>query len=133
MSREITTHRQAGRANLAVRIDAEEQAEGAAPWRYRLEPSGFAASAVLLDFAQGRYGGLTNEALLAVVMDRLEAFQAGAFAYEENGLALRHLNRAMEWLRRRAVRMEAGAPTPAPVRAERDSAAGYMEQTHEPT
>lgn len=32
--------------------------------------------------------GITNEALLAIVIDRLEGFQSGPFACEENGQAL---------------------------------------------
>ncbi|HYE79742.1 MAG TPA: hypothetical protein VEI97_17280 [bacterium] len=45
--------------------------------------------------------GVTNEALLAVVIDRLEGFQSGPFACDENQLALEHARCAMEALRSR--------------------------------
>jgi hypothetical protein len=42
--------------------------------------------------------GLTNEALLAIVIDRLNSFQAGSYACQENAEALVHLHDAMESL-----------------------------------
>jgi hypothetical protein len=45
--------------------------------------------------------GLTQEALLAVVIDRLRSFQAGQFASRENALALTHIETAMLWLQKR--------------------------------
>lgn len=49
----------------------------------------------------GSVPGLTEGAVLAALMDRLEGFQSGPFACEENELALTHLQRAMFWLRKR--------------------------------
>lgn len=46
--------------------------------------------------------GVTQEALLAVVIDRLEGFQAGPFACEENGVALVKCQEALAVLRSRA-------------------------------
>lgn len=45
--------------------------------------------------------GISNEALLAVVEDRLKGFQSGQFACRENALALTHLQEAMHWLHHR--------------------------------
>jgi len=42
--------------------------------------------------------GVTQEALLAVVIDRLRAFQAGPFSCRENALALTKLEEAQHWL-----------------------------------
>lgn len=39
--------------------------------------------------------GLTNEALLAILIDRMEGFQSSPFACEENAVALAHLEQAM--------------------------------------
>lgn len=47
--------------------------------------------------------GITQEALLAVVIDRLRAFQAGPFASRENAIALTHCEDALMWLQRRTV------------------------------
>lgn len=38
--------------------------------------------------------GVTHEALLAILIDRLAGFQAGAYACPENGVALHHLEAA---------------------------------------
>lgn len=45
--------------------------------------------------------GITNEALLAVVIDRLRGFQSGQYACRENALALTNLEQAMHWLHHR--------------------------------
>jgi hypothetical protein len=60
--------------------------------------------------------GLTNEALLAIVADRLQSFQAGKFACGENEAALTHVRNAIETLhcrtRARMARMVEGTHTP---------------------
>lgn len=45
--------------------------------------------------------GLTQEALLAIVIDRLQSFQAGPFACPENADALTHATKALEALKSR--------------------------------
>ena len=45
--------------------------------------------------------GISNEALLAIVEDRLKCFQAGPYACRENALALTHLQESMHWLHHR--------------------------------
>lgn len=45
--------------------------------------------------------GITNEVLLAVVIDRLRDFQAGEFSCRENALALTNLEQSMMWLHKR--------------------------------
>lgn len=53
--------------------------------------------------------GLTNEALLAILVDRLRGFQSGKFACRENALALTHLEDAGHWLAHRtAMRLRRG-------------------------
>jgi hypothetical protein len=47
--------------------------------------------------------GLTQEALLTVVIDRLRSFQKGPFFGRENAIALTHLEDALMWLQRRTV------------------------------
>jgi hypothetical protein len=42
--------------------------------------------------------GISNEALLAIVEDRLASFQEGPFACRENALALTKIQEAMMWL-----------------------------------
>jgi hypothetical protein len=45
--------------------------------------------------------GITQEALLAVVIDRLRSFQAGPFSCRDNAVALTHCEDALMWLQRR--------------------------------
>jgi hypothetical protein len=47
--------------------------------------------------------GITQEALLAIVIDRLRSFQAGPFACRENAIALTKCEEALMWLQRRTV------------------------------
>ena len=48
--------------------------------------------------------GVTQEAVLAIVKDRLEGFQSGEFACEENQKALEGLHQAIHWLHHRTLR-----------------------------
>lgn len=45
--------------------------------------------------------GLTHEALLDIVVDRLESFQGGPFKCKENHEALKAIQLAIRWLRSR--------------------------------
>lgn len=51
--------------------------------------------------AEAGVNGISQEALLAIVRDRLECFQAGPYACESNGVALSHVIAAMEALHAR--------------------------------
>lgn len=53
--------------------------------------------------------GITHEALIAIVLDRLRAFQGGPYACRENALAITKLEEAQHWLHHRTlVRMSRG-------------------------
>ncbi len=63
---------------------------------------------VLLDFQNGPIeevgiNGITNEALLAIILDRLEGFQKGPFACDENQIAVIHIQSALEALKERTA------------------------------
>lgn len=45
--------------------------------------------------------GVTHEALLAVIIDRLRCFQAGPYACRENALALTNIEQGLLWLHSR--------------------------------
>lgn len=47
--------------------------------------------------------GVTQESLLAIVIDRLRSFQSGPFSCRENAIALTHCEEALMWLQRRTV------------------------------
>ena len=45
--------------------------------------------------------GVTHEALLAIIADRLRGFQAGPFACRDNAIALTKIEEAQMWLQKR--------------------------------
>jgi hypothetical protein len=51
--------------------------------------------------AEAGINGISQEALLAVVVDRLECFQKGQYSCRENAIALTKLQEAMHWLQHR--------------------------------
>jgi hypothetical protein len=67
-----------------------------------------------INFQNGPIGevgvnGVTQEVLLAIVIDRLRSFQAGAFSSRENEKALTHCEEALHWLQQRTLdRMRRG-------------------------
>jgi hypothetical protein len=50
--------------------------------------------------------GITDEALIAVVLDRLRHFQEGEFRCRENALTITKLEEALHWLEHRAKERE---------------------------
>lgn len=53
--------------------------------------------------------GISQEALIAVVIDRLRSFQAGEFKCKENACALTHFEEGLMWLQKRTLdRMRRG-------------------------
>lgn len=82
----------------------DDPGPGGAHHHYILSvPDGFMVSIRFQDGPINEVGvnGITNEALLAVVMDRLRSFQAGPFSCRENALALTKCEEAMLWLHAR--------------------------------
>jgi len=71
-------------------------------------------SVVLIQFQNGpiaEFGvnGLTHEALLAIVADRLRCFQQGPYSCKANACALTHIEEALHWLQQRTIeRMRRG-------------------------
>lgn len=119
--REITSHKVNG-LNDQIKIEAvDEPGPGGANHHYSVtgfdtedNPSkyttanGYATSFSRLPviFQNGPIptegvNGVSNEALLAIVEDRLKCFQAGPYACRENALVLTKIQEAMHWLHHR--------------------------------
>ena len=118
--REITHHKLNG-LNDALRIEVlDEPGPGNACHHYKI--TGFNSSTNKSDPFVARYGspaehstvlfqngpiqesginGVSNEALLAVLIDRMQGFQSGPFACRDNAIALTHLEEALMWLQKR--------------------------------
>lgn len=51
--------------------------------------------------------GVTDEALFAILIDRLQGFQKGPYSCRENAIALTHVETALLWLQHRTRTREA--------------------------
>lgn len=106
MTREITTHKVNG-CNEALRVTAvDDPGDGGANHVYDIVPTIGNAKGLRIEFQNGPLketppNGLTNEILLAIVIDRLQGFQSGKFACRENALALTKLEETVHWLNHR--------------------------------
>lgn len=111
--RELTSHKVNG-LNDAIDIAVlDEPGPGNACHRYVIYAPNDgvnqelnAALACHINFQNGAIleagmNGISNEALLAVVEDRLKGFQSGQYACRENAIALTKLQEAMHWLHHR--------------------------------
>jgi hypothetical protein len=110
--REITSHKVNG-LNEALKIEAtDEPGAGGANHIYTITtnpgagPTAHAPQIHHVRFQNGPISeagvnGISNEALLAVVEDRLKGFQSSQYSCRENALALTHLQESMHWLHHR--------------------------------
>lgn len=105
--RTLTDHKLNG-LNDALNIYAlDEPGHGGASHQYQISWGvANAHRATLIAFQNGPIGeegvnGLSQEALLTVVIDRLRSFQAGQYSCRENAIALTHCEDALMWLQKR--------------------------------
>ena len=108
-ARAITTHRSGNILNDALIIHATgEPGPGGACLAYTIRatdpPTGPLPRDIYtrLEFQNGnpaeKINGISNEALLAIVADRLEGFQSGPFVCLDNEAALEHVKCALKAL-----------------------------------
>lgn len=108
MPREITSHRVNG-LNEALSITVlDEPGSGGACHEYEIKAWNGEQNVhyVHFQFQNGPINvagpnGISNEALLAIVRDRLEGFQSGMFACDDNAKALAAVDEAITWLHKR--------------------------------
>lgn len=108
--RELTHHKLTG-LNDALTIEVlDEPGPGNACQVYRIASTeGTVVSRAVccdINFQNGPIqeagiNGVSNEALLAVLIDRMQGFQSGPFACRDNAIALTHLEEALMWLQKR--------------------------------
>jgi len=111
--RQITDHVVPGdSANHQVRVIVrDEPGAGGACHRYAIAwrtAEDAPDDACYIDFQNGPIkevgvNGVTHEALLAIVIDRLRSFQAGPYACGANAIALSSLEEALRQLQKRTV------------------------------
>lgn len=104
--RELTDHIVSGdqAVQLAIRVMDEPGAAGA---NHRYEVGGFSKPLAIFfqngPIKEAGVNGITQEALLTIVIDRLRSFQEGPFRCRENAIALTHCEEALMWLQRRTM------------------------------
>lgn len=115
--RKLTDH-EINNANAELTVAAlDEPGAGGACHLYRIggfdtstnPVSNFRYDEAEILFQNGPIGevgvnGVTHEALLAILIDRLTAFQSGKYACEENQIALEYLQGALATLRLRTIK-----------------------------
>src|SRR5206468_2523547 len=101
--------------NELLEIESDEPDQSGAAHRFtisRRHPPGFLPDVVhdvaRIQFQKGprheaqSISGVTEAAVIAVLIDRIQGFQKGPFACRENALALTKLQEALFWTRHRA-------------------------------
>lgn len=107
MARIIYTQDYAGTLNKVAAID--QPGPGGGCHVYRAEVSaGDDRGSFPVNFQKGPVkevgiNGLQNEHLLAMIIDRLQGFQSGPFACEENARALEACETALDWMNKRTT------------------------------
>lgn len=106
----VLTGHQVNPANKELKIQVmDEPGPGGAHHQYLIT---MPRRAYRVDFQNGPIkeagvNGITHEALLAILIDRLECFQAGEYANDYNAAALKHLQLAQRELFDRTREREA--------------------------
>jgi hypothetical protein len=115
MIREITSHKvNQANDNLDISVMDEPGSSGACcayhiegadlksnPCAYLLGPGLEFGTHILFQngpINESGVNGITHEALLAIIIDRMRSFQEGPYACRENALALTKLEEAKMWL-----------------------------------
>ena len=104
--REIHEHK-ATPAEPLVIAATDEPGHGGANHAYVIEAGEFPRM-LTIHFQNGPLSeagvnGVTNEALLAVVADRLRGFQKGPHSCKANACAITHIEEALHWLQQRTL------------------------------
>lgn len=105
--RPLTDHVVSGDQAVQLKIEVMDEpgAGGANHW-YEISDKRGCLGKILFQngpIKEAGVNGVTQEALIAVVIDRLRSFQEGPFRYRENAIALTHLEEGLMWLQRRTV------------------------------
>lgn len=110
--RTLTDHKLNG-LNDALEITVrDEPGQGGACHEYGIswgdpeDSTGHSQRTLCIGFQNGpikEFGvnGISQEALLAILIDRLRSFQAGPYACRDNAVALTHIEEALMWLQKR--------------------------------
>jgi hypothetical protein len=101
----LLTDHKINELNEALMITTDERDEQYGNASHAYDVQGF-GEGLLIKFQRGPIkevgvNGVSNEALLAILIDRMRGFQSGPFACRENACALTKLEEALHWLHSR--------------------------------
>lgn len=99
----LVKYRDIGLFTDKIKITAGPLGEGNASLEYSIALEATDAKVVThIQFQSGNpnenVNGITNEALLSVLIDRMEGFQSGPFKSREGALVLTKLEEALHWM-----------------------------------
>lgn len=104
--RTIDLHHDGHGLNESIVIQADDKGPGGASHLYTMVISGEEVASIQFQRGPrntpGSTPGVTEAALLAVLIDRLQCFQAGEYACRENAIQITKLEEALHWARARA-------------------------------
>lgn len=104
----ITDHHDGFGLNEALVIEHDGPGAGGGGHKYEVHHTGADWLVASIQFQHGPPAedgstpGLTDAVLLAIVLDRYRAFQAGVYRCRENALAITKLEEALHWMQHRA-------------------------------
>jgi hypothetical protein len=104
--RTVDLHHDGHGLNESIVIETDQPDQSGAAHRYRLLINGKRVASI--QFQQGprnepgSFPGVTEAALLAVLIDRLQGFQSGPYSCRENALQLTKLEETLHWTKHRA-------------------------------
>ncbi len=102
----LTHHHDGHGLNEKIRIETDAPDASGAAHSYDIQIDGTTVGSIQFQKGPrkdpGSTPGVTEAALLAVLIDRLEGFQAGPFSCRENAIQLTKLEEVLHWTRHRA-------------------------------
>ena len=107
-SRLITLHHDGHGLNESIKLTADDEPDGSGASHRYTAINAEGSATMYVQFQKGPRGlpssipGVTEAVVLAVLIDRLEGFQAGPFACPDNVQTLMHLRRALSCTKERA-------------------------------
>lgn len=104
--RQITTHHDGHGLNESIDLRADDPDQSGASHAYGAEIDGELILALQFQqgprHVEGSTPGMTEAALLAVLIDRLQGFQSGPYSCRENAIQLTKLEEVLHWTKARA-------------------------------
>jgi hypothetical protein len=110
--RAIDTHHDGHGLNESIVLQAMDEADGSGASHFYeaniADKDGVQRTCLVVQFQKGPRDvsgsapGVTEAALLAILIDRLRGFQAGPYACRENAIQLTHLEECLMWTKERA-------------------------------